>query len=151
MSRIAGELQKPGRDHRGKISKVNFSRNKDIIIIDMKNAYAIPNLEKLEREFVYDRKADTVSVTDNVEFSKPETFGTAIVTYGKVKIISHSELLISDRNSTVKVQISAKGGKIKITPEVINENNGRKNKPTRVGLNFTALVTQASITVKYKR
>ena len=148
---VAGELQKPGREYQGKIIKTDFSKDKDSILIDMKKAYTVHSLVKLDRDFVYDRKADTVRVTDTVEFSRPEKFGTAIVTYGKVKIISDNELLISDRNISVKVKITADGGKLKITTAKINEDNGRKDKPTRIGLDFTTPVTKALISVKYER
>ena len=53
---IAGQMQKTGKDRKGKILKKSFTKDKDTIVFDLKSAYGVASLKKLEREFVYSRK-----------------------------------------------------------------------------------------------
>jgi hypothetical protein len=148
---VGGKLQSPGPQFHGKVLKTSFTAAKDSLSIDLKPAYELSSLVKLERDFVFNRQANTVTVADNVVFSKPETFGTAIITYGKFKIISPQEIYIYNHKTCVKVTTKTTGGEIKITSEKIKENNGRGSKPFRIGIDFIKPVTKASVEIKYEK
>ena len=81
---IAGKLQKAGADARGVILETNFTDAADTFKLDFRSAYAVPELQKLDRTFVFQRgETPSLEVRDEVKFSAPEKFETALVTWGK--------------------------------------------------------------------
>lgn len=145
---IAGSLQQTGDMAQGKILKTAFTEDEDRVLFDIKSAYPVPILKKLEREFVYSRKGQgSLTVTDTVEFSKPENFETALVTFGKWKQNDDGALLISHQGKAVKVQIDAGGKTCEIRGDVIKEDIHPKTLPTRIGIRLKEPVENAKITM----
>ncbi len=145
-----GMLQSLGAAYAGRIIRKEFSDDKDCVTIDLKPTYRQPALVRLERDFCFDRKNNTVTVKDIVEFSKPETFETAMVTYGKFKIVSPREVILYNNKTRVRAVITVTGGTVKITLEKIDEDTGGA-KPWRLGIKFTKPVKQASVTIRYEK
>ena len=86
VPRVAGQLQATGAKARAKILKTEFTDAADTLVMDISSAYPVESLEKLERTFVFSREgAGKLTVTDEVEFSRPENFGTALITLRKVE------------------------------------------------------------------
>ena len=148
---VGGQLQKTGREREGKVLDHSFTPEKDTIRIGLAPAYDVPTLGKLERVFEFNRKDNTVAVSDSVEFSQPETFGTAVITYEKFEIVSPQEIHIHNGETRVKVTVSAAGGKVKVSSKSIDEDAVEGKTPYRIGIDFIDPVTNATIEVKYKR
>ncbi|NMA46871.1 MAG: hypothetical protein GX945_09955 [Lentisphaerae bacterium] len=140
---IAGKLQSTGRNAAGAIIREVFSDDCDHIVIDYKAAYDVPELSKLERSFTFDRKNARVEVRDDVVFSSPQSFGSALITYHRIHQRDDGALLIYDGEGGFAVTTQAEGGELIYAPEEI-ENPGRQS-PTRLGFNFSKPVLQASI------
>jgi len=145
---VAGKLQRTGIQARGRIVGHEFTDNIDTLVLDISSAYDVAELKKLQRKFVYSRLGSgSVSVTDEVAFSKPCDFGTALITFNQWKRLSASALMIYDQKEALRVEIAVTGAGFEIRPETIQEDLGIGKKPTRLGINLTKPVTDAVISL----
>jgi hypothetical protein len=166
---VAGKLQHEGRDAQAKVLRTEFTDRADTFALDIASPYPVPELKRLERTFVYSREgAGSLTVTDTVEFASPQTFGTALVTLGKWQRADDGNLLVSDGDEAVRVEIRAKSkadtpvrpsvmsldeecppykfAKFDVQAEEIIED--APVKPTRIGINLKQPVTAAAIMLK---
>lgn len=148
---VAGELQGTGREFAGKILEESYSDEVDALLIDLKGAYPLETLEKLTRRVVFDRKAGTVTITDEVRFSQPESFATALVSYGEF----HREgdlISVKDGGSALTVEVSMTGAKPVYGQEVLEANwqSGRGHPPTRFAIACDRPVTEATLTCVFR-
>ena len=75
-------------------------------------------------------------MTDEVEFTAPETFGTAVITFGTWKQVSADRLLVGEGAAAVQIQIDAGGLPVKIEATTIDEDVRGAEKPTRIGIDL---------------
>ena len=93
---VAGKLQRPGKDAKAILVSHNFTDAADTLAMDLRSVYEVKELKTLTRTFVYTRTGEgSLTVTDDFAFSTPQTFGSALITYGRWKKLSARELLIS--------------------------------------------------------
>jgi len=153
---VAGKLQRTGRQARGRIVSKNFTDDTDTLILDISSAYDVPELEKLQRKFDYCRRGSgSLTVTDEVVFSKPCDFGTALITFDKWRQLSDSSLEIRNQEKALRVDIevtgadtsAAHGTGFNIKPETIEENLSGGRLPTRLGINLTRPVMCAVVSL----
>jgi hypothetical protein len=115
--------------------------------MDIRSAYAVPDLKKLERTFTYSRAgAGALAVLDEVQFEKAHSFGTALITLGKVTEISSNTLEVAAGDERVRVNIETGGLPFSIHQEQIVED--APVKPTRVGIDLKDSVTSAGISIR---
>jgi hypothetical protein len=146
---VAGKLQSPGGKARGEVLRTEFTDETDTFAIDLRSAYAVKELRKLQRTFVYSRKGDgSLTVTDEVEFTTPQTFETAFVTLGDWKQTSPASLLIYDRKQAVRVELDTGGKAFTVIAEQLKEDVRCRSLPTRVGIRLATPVTAAKITAR---
>jgi len=146
---VAGQLQRTGAAARGVILETNFSTDTDTFKLDIRSAYPVPRLETLERTFVFQRRpAPALVVRDEVRFSTPEKFETALVTWGKARAAGPNALEITDGESTVRVTIDAQGREFEWHQERIDEEVHTKNKPVRIGIQLTSEISSGVITLR---
>lgn len=144
---VAGQLQHEGRGAQAKVLRTEFTDRADTLALDITTAYACPDLKRLERTFVYSReKAGSLAVTDRVEFARPQSFGTALITTGTWRRIDDGSLQVNDGNEAVRVEITSSADEFALQAEEIHED--APVKPTRIGINLKQPVTSATITVK---
>jgi len=145
---VAGKLQRTGSQARARVVSHNSTDDTDTLVLDISSAYDVPELKKLQRTFVYSRQgAGSLSVTDEVAFSQPCDFGTALVTFEKWQELPGSSLRIYDQKEALHANITATGAAFKITPDTIHEDLSARKEPTRLGINLTQPVTGAVIRV----
>ena len=145
---VAGKLQRTGEQARARVVHQSFTDDSDTLVLDISSAYDVPELKKLERKFVYSRSGSgSLSVTDEVVFSKPCDFGTALVTFDKWQKLSGSSLRIEDGKEAVCVSITTGGADFEIQPETIQEDLSGNREPTRLGIQLTRPVTQAVVSL----
>ena len=148
---VTGKLQRTGSRARGRVVSKTFTDNTDTLVLDISSAYNVPELEKLERKFVYSRLvAGSLYVTDEVEFSKPCEFGTALITFSNWKQTSPSTLMVYDSEEALRVEIKVSGADFEIQPETIEEDVSARKKPTRLGINLKKAVTNAVVSLTIK-
>lgn len=104
VPRIGGQLQKEGPTHQAPTLLTEFTDEVDRMILDLRGAYNLPTLRKLEREFIYDRRGDgSLTITDTVEFSEPTEYESALITAGKVDV-TDSGLRFSEGDTAITIE-----------------------------------------------
>lgn len=138
VPRVDGKLQSFGREFHGKVIETEFSETKDRAVVDIKEAYEVPSLEKLIRTMENDKSGNgTITIIDTFTASEPIEFGTAIMTHGAYEILDSSTLLLSREGRTIKVQITVEGGAFKIVDEeVIVKSIRYADQAFRIGIDF---------------
>lgn len=107
---------------------------------------------RLEREFLCRRGLDEgFTLTDEFEFSSPQAFGTALVTFSAWRAIDGQTLEIGSGAERLLVRLEAKGGTLVVRSESIDENLPGGHPPTRLGLDFTQPVAKGRIRLTITR
>ena len=149
VPRVAGKLQRTGRQARGEVLAKKFTDEADTFVLDLRAAYGLEQVTTLRRTFVYSRKgAGALTVTDEVAFTAPEQFETALITLGRWKKLSDGALMIYDGDEAVRVDIDVAGGEFEIAAEEIREDMKTRSLPTRIAIRLKRPVAKATITVK---
>jgi len=106
---VAGKLQRAGSDAKAPVLRTEFTEAQDTLSLDLKSAYTVPTLQRLDRTFIFQRNESSLSVRDEVEFSTAETFETALITWGEWKQLSTNEFQITDDQGAARVKIDTGG------------------------------------------
>ena len=145
---IAGKLQRPGAVARAVVLRTEFGADQDTLALDIRSAYDVPELKKLERTFVFHRTAAAaLSIRDEVEFTTPQNFEAALITWGKWSRVSANELLVRDGRDAVRVTIDTAGKPFEIAAEKLDEHVHSHALPTRVGIVLKSAVQNAVVTL----
>ena len=151
VPRVAGKLQRTGPQAAAKVVRTQFTDAGDTIVLDLRAAYDVKELELLLRTFVYSREeAGSLTVSDEVQFSQPSTFGTALVTFSKWRQAGPNRLVVGEGKQAVEVTIDAGGLDLKVEPVKIEEDLKGGKIPTRLGLELVEPTAHATITLTIK-
>ncbi len=143
---VAGRLQRTGADARGRVVRSDFTDAQDTLVLDIASAYDVPSLSALTRTFVYSRDGDgALTVTDEVAFKSPQTFGTALITMGKWETLGPAALRVEDKGAAVRVDIDARGARFAVKSEPLKADLHGAGTATRIGIYLTEPVTDAAI------
>ena len=146
---VAGKMQDAGAKAKAITLKTDFTDAQDTLAFDIRSAYSVPDLQKLTRTYVFARQgAGSMTVADEVAFSQPHTFETALITLGQWKQTGPQSLRIEDGAAALNVQIDTGGVAFKIIPTEINEHVHTRKLPTRLAITLEAPVQQAIVTMK---
>lgn len=149
---VAGRLQSTGRAFAAQVRATEWTRARDRLLLDLRGAYEVPSLRRLDREFLCRRGAEEAFViTDDFEFTTPETFGGALITFAPWREISPGLLEIGTGNDRVHARIEAEGGAVAVTATIITENLPGGRQPTRLGLDFTQPLARGRLRVTVTR
>jgi len=89
---VAGTLQAEGAKSRGKVVSTDFTDACDTEVIDFASAYPNTGLQKLERQWTYQREGDaSLVIEDRFGFAKPAMFATAWVGLGEWFLVEGNE------------------------------------------------------------
>ncbi len=136
---VAGQLQGTGREFRAEVVQRKTSKRRDRIVLDLIQAYSVPSLQALTRTLEFDRKKSCVTVADSVSFTQPESFETALITYGQIQR-DGSTLTFSDQGQTLVVTVSIDGAEPVFNETVLDADwldrwpNKLPGPPTRIGI-----------------
>lgn len=146
VPRVAGQLQRTGRQAAAKVMQTDFTDEVDTIVLDLRAAYAVDALQQLQRTFAYSRHGTgTLTVTDEVRLIEPGSFETALVTFSKWRQISPNRLLVGEGDETVEVTIDSGEHGFQVEPVEIDEDLKGGKTPTRLGIRLDEPVKQARI------
>lgn len=144
---VAGQLQKQGSAYAAVVQAKDFTDAGDRLLLDLTKAYDVPSLRSLARRLDYLRAGHgSLTVTDRVEFSSPQSFGTALSTFGEATEDKPGTWTISQNGESVRVVITTGGLPFTVTNELL-KNEARAGKVRRLGINLNAPVTTAVITL----
>lgn len=144
---IAGKLQSPGAEARGVVRRTEFTERTDTLVLDIRPAYSVSELQNLERTFVYQRQAPSLAVRDEVEFATPQSYETALVTWGQWQQVGPREIAVRDGDEVVRVKIETGGVPFTLRSETLDEDVRSRTKPTRIGIALDAPVAKATVTL----
>ncbi len=147
---VAGQLQDTGPDARGDMAVIESTDEADTYLLDFKAAYtkSVPSLNKLTRKVTFTRlPAPSVEITDEAEFDSPQTFETALITFGKIGRIASDAFVVYDVSKAVQVRVSG-SGEFAFQQETIEENLPMKKKPQRLGIRLSEPSTRARISYR---
>jgi hypothetical protein len=153
VPRVAGELQVPAKDaHRAgtgsyayaTVLEKSFDENRDRVVLDLTNAYRVDAMANLTRAFVFDRSAKgQVEVTDEVGFTRPDNFETALITYANWTLNEDGSLIISDGEASIHVTVSSEAGALEFNHSILKESAT----PTRLSWRLKNPVTKARVQI----
>jgi len=150
---IAGELQVPGKNEHtagygshafATVKDTSFSDERDHVTLDLTKAYEVESLVSLNRTFNYDRTDNgQVEVTDEVTFSSPQSFETALITYADWSLNDDGSVTISDGDAAIRVIVSSEDGDLEFAHCIIEESAT----PTRLAWKLREPVKQARVKI----
>lgn len=147
VPRVAGQLQRTGRSAAAKVVRADFTDEADTLVLDISSAYDVPELEALERTFVYSREGrGSLTVRDKVKFRSPEAFGTALVTLNQWHQAEPNKHYFYNAAVCVEADVSSQPEGLVVKDEVIVDGK----QPTRVGLDFASPVVEATIEIRIR-
>ena len=142
---IAGELQRTGIQAKGKVLRTEFSDAQDIIELDITSAYAVPSLKLYQRTFTYVRQPKpSLTVSDKVEFDSPQTFETALVTWGRWQR-NAQDLVITDEGGAVQVKVETADQPYQLKSKRLQADVGNANHAERLGIALSSPAKTALI------
>ncbi len=147
VPRFGETLQKTGRAAAAKVLKAEFTDQADTLVLDIRAAYPVKGLKKLERTFVFSRAGQgSLTVTDDVELEEPTTFETALITFSKWQF-NDNRLQVGSGDGAVDVAIDAHGADFSVEDTEIHEDLSRSRVPIRLAVKLKAPVTSAQVTL----
>lgn len=128
---VDGMTQSTGAKAMGIVVKKELTEETDTFSINYTSAYSTPNLDKLIRTFVYDRKEEgSFTVSDEFTSKALIRFETALTTQAEWKILDDTHLLLTSGSEQMLVSIEA-SGKVTFSSETIEVNSPAY---TRIGI-----------------
>ena len=124
VPRVAGKLQGTGRKFAAKEVGRAFSPDRDTVTLDLAGGYDCPALKSLTRTFAYDRAADSLTITDRVEFGEPSDFDDPVVTHGTFADATAAGFTIEQDGRRLAVDVRVTGADAAWSEETV-ENPGR--------------------------
>ncbi|MFH1918317.1 MAG: heparinase II/III family protein [Planctomycetota bacterium] len=145
---VAGKLQKSGRSAAARVMKTEFSDAVDTVVLDLRAAYPVDGLEKLERTILFSREgAGRLTVTDEVRFATTQTFAEALVTFSDWRQAGPKELVVGEGPAAVLVELATDGPEFRVEAEKIEEDLPGGHIPTRLAINLAEPVAAATVTL----
>jgi len=147
---VAGQLQKTGAAARAKVLRTSFTDAEDVLALDIRSAYPVPSLEKLQRTFTFRRgAAPSLTVSDEAVFAQPETFETALITWGEWKQVASDELRITDGDAVVLVKINTGGVPFQIKSQKLTADVSTRQHAQRIGITLKSPIRQGTVTLTF--
>jgi len=146
---VAGRLQRTGRDAAARVLRTDFQEGQDTLLFDIRAAYDVPTLLKLNRTYVYARRGQgSLTVTDSFAFSEPARFETALLTIGDWQQLGPAILRVTDGGESVRVEVKTpNGAALEMAAEEIREDLASQRRATRIGLRLKRALAEGELTV----
>jgi hypothetical protein len=146
---VGQQLQRPGAEARAVVLQQEFSEAMDTLKLDIQSAYQAKDLKRLERTFVFRRgSAPALEVCDEAGFGTPQSFESALITWGEWRQASTNTLEIRDGSEAVSVNIDTHGQAFQVRGETIDENVPTSRKPVRIGIALQAPATNVFVRLR---
>jgi hypothetical protein len=142
----AGRMQSAGSAFAARVLKQDFTPERDMLVLDLRGAYEVPELEKLERTFVFDRAARRIEVADVFAFARPEAFEVALVTGEQFRIVDDRTIEFFNADYRLRLTIAAEPGPVKITAAPLTAKPLESNfRPVRIAVTLASPAAAGSI------
>ena len=147
VPRVGGLQQPEGARFRAKVLATDWNETRDVIRLDLKDAYPTNALTRLERTLTFDRENGVCTICDDVAFAVPTTLDVPTVTVAEVtRKVSDWVFMREGRRLAVSVEVS--GGAWHWEEEVWD--NPNLNRPHRIAVTFDKPVSQARVIYTFR-
>ena len=152
VPRVGGELQGTGPAFGAKVLRTDFTSDRDTVVYDLSGAYpAKVPIVKLERTVVFDRKANEITVSDEVEFAEPTAFESPVIAWEKPRMNAdwnRFSLVRKGVDESLDVTVDVHGGEWDMREEFIE--NPRRVQPYRLAVAFREPILKGQIAFRYR-
>ncbi len=147
---IAGHLQVDATKISPKVIDSRFTVDEDMVRIDLKPAYAVPDAREVERKMVYNRTGKgQITITDRFGFTAPKEIEEALITRGEWKQTGPKTIQLTSKDGErLEIEIQAPGD-VKFSAESISEFPPTPAF-TRIGIKFAAPIEKGEVTMVYR-
>lgn len=150
LPRPAGQLQIPGKQTEARLLEQKQDADSFFWKLDLRNAYRIASMTRLERSFLYSRSGcGSFSVTDAVQFTKPERFESALIAFGSFRRLSPNLLELEFSGKKLLASIQTDGEPFTLVPAEIKGVYQGGLKPWRIAVRLNRPVRKARISVTF--
>ncbi len=147
---VGGKLQSTGRRAAARVLRADFTPERDVLVLDLTAAYAVPALTSLVRTFTFDRAKLAFTVSDHITCSAPTAFEVPVISYRTWRTNDEATEFVFDKSATtfrkMTMAVSA-SAPVTFRHERI-ENPGRADVP-RLAFAFAAPVRDATFTTTF--
>ena len=148
VPKLAGQLQRSGSKAQAVLLATNYTAAADSLTFDLRSAYPVADLQKIERTFTYTRGDKSgLTVSDRVEYAAPETFESALVTWGAARPAGPNEWEFRDGEGAVRVTVDTRGQPFHVATQAIHEETEDHRVPYRFGITLDHPVSAATVTL----
>jgi hypothetical protein len=128
------------------VVRATQSEKQDNFVIDMRPAYpSVKNMTMLERDYLFDREARTITVEDRFSATQNKTFETAIVLTGTFKTNDTTTVELINDKQAIQARVVA-SAPVDLVPEKL-PNFGSEF--TRIAVRFKDPLQKGSIRIVY--
>lgn len=143
---VAEKPQLDGAAARAIVHHTGVGNGQEVITMDLKAGYDVPELKRLTRTFTFVRKEQRIEIVDEVEFSEARRFGTAFVTNSAWREQRAGNFVVSDGGVALDVAIESEGGELNARSEPVTAPRHKPGvAPIRLGYDFREPVRVARI------
>jgi hypothetical protein len=144
---VAGQLQLDATKVKPVVLGTRFTEAQDELRSDLKPAYQVPGLQKLERTLRYLRQgAGAVQIEDTVSLTDPSSFEVCLTTRAKYQQVDAKTLVFTLGKERMQAVIETPDG-FNLTSEQIQELDAPAY--TRLGIKLSKPVTSATVRVVF--
>jgi len=145
---VAGRLQVDATKVQPKVLATHFAEAEDEIRIDLKVAYDVPELRRLERTLRYSRQGNgAVVIEDQVTFARPMSFEEGLPTLGNVQRVDARTFEFTLGRESIRAEVETPDG-FELTSERIQELGAPAF--TRLGFRLLQPITNATVKVTFR-
>jgi hypothetical protein len=143
---VGGRRQIDATGAKNTVTSTSFSDAADEISIDMAPAYALPKDWILSRTMRNDRIERTITLSDDFQFSEPQSFEVALTTVGGWQQTSSNSLELWQKVNRLKATVEA-SAPFAIADEVITDDGLTFH---RIAIRLTAPAASGWIRVRFR-
>ena len=150
---VDGTMQSTGARAAAKLIRTDFSDAKDVVELDLRDAYDVARLKCLKRTFTYFRESGRVVVRDEVAFDGTGAFESPFVTFGTVERLADGAYKVTskDGRNALVCRVRATGGELVTREETLEDTGLGRGAPRRFAFAFREPVGTATLEMTWER
>jgi len=145
---VAGQLQRTGPDAQAVVKRADFTDAEDRLELDLRAAYAVPELTRLDRQFLFRRHQPVrLVVRDDVAFRQPASFETALLSGSQGRQTGPREWVFGQNDEALHVQVDTGEQPFTVQVETLDADVQTPTKPVRTAFRLNTPVARATVTL----
>lgn len=152
VPRVAGQLQRSGREAAAKVLDKTYSDRHDNLVLDLTAGYDVDDLMSLKRRFDFVRGGGgRITITDHAKFASPQEFETALITASPWRQAEEHRFLIGEGASCINAEITSDPVDMLFEPVAIDEDTGDKSQIVRLAFRASQPTEELNVSFRFTR